>query len=35
MLFIRQFYNGDPIIPLHGSATMRIPYSVSWNGNGM
>jgi len=35
MLFTCQFYNGDPIIPLHGSATMRIQYSDSWNGDGM
>jgi hypothetical protein len=31
MFFTRQFCNGYPIIPLHGSATMRILYSDRWN----
>jgi hypothetical protein len=35
MFFTRQFYNGDPIIPLQGSAAMRIQYSDIWNGDGM
>jgi len=35
VFFTRQFYNGDPIIPLQLSATMSIQYSDSWNRDGM